>query len=175
VVTNCLHKLEVQVIFNFSVLREWTSLASTLNKTPFLYSASHTLTVGSYSYRSLFTTVSRPALGPTQSPIQWVPGALSLGVKRPGREADHSPPSSAEVNNARSYTSTPQYVFMAWCLVKHRDNLPSQITLMTLYQLLKLLLSGERWSLHYLSNFFPLQWLLTSNVEKEGKMVLNYK
>jgi hypothetical protein len=29
--------------------------------------------------------------------IQWVPGALSLGVKGPGREADHSPPSSAEV------------------------------------------------------------------------------
>jgi hypothetical protein len=29
--------------------------------------------------------------------IQWVPGSLSLGVKRPGREADHSPPSSAEV------------------------------------------------------------------------------
>jgi hypothetical protein len=45
----------------------------------------------------LFTTASRPALGPTQPPIQWVPGALSLGVKRPGREADHSPPSSAEV------------------------------------------------------------------------------
>jgi hypothetical protein len=54
-------------------------------------------------------------------PIQWVPRTLSLGVKRPGREADHSPPSSAEVKNAWSYTSTPQYVFMAWCLVKHRD------------------------------------------------------
>jgi hypothetical protein len=40
---------------------------------------------------------SRTALGPTQSPIQWVPGAISLGVKRPGREADHSPPSSAKV------------------------------------------------------------------------------
>jgi hypothetical protein len=26
-----------------------------------------------------------------------VPGALSLRVKRPGREADHSPPPSAEV------------------------------------------------------------------------------
>jgi hypothetical protein len=26
------------------------------------------------------TTASRPALGPTQSPIQWVPGALYLGV-----------------------------------------------------------------------------------------------
>jgi hypothetical protein len=37
------------------------------------------------------------ALGPTQPPIQWERGALSLGVKRPGREADHSPPSSAEV------------------------------------------------------------------------------
>jgi hypothetical protein len=33
---------------------------------------------------------SRPAPGPTQPPILWVPEALSLGVKRPGREADHS-------------------------------------------------------------------------------------
>jgi hypothetical protein len=71
----------------------------------------------------LLTTVSRTALGPTQSPIQWVTGALSLGVKRPGREADHSPPSSAEVKNAWSYTFTPPYVFMKWCLVKHRDKL----------------------------------------------------
>jgi hypothetical protein len=45
----------------------------------------------------LFTTASRTALGPTQPPIQWVPEALSLGVKWPGREADHPPPSSAEV------------------------------------------------------------------------------
>jgi hypothetical protein len=45
----------------------------------------------------LFTTVSRTALRPTQPPIQWVPGAPSLGIKRPGSEADHSPPSSAEV------------------------------------------------------------------------------
>jgi hypothetical protein len=70
----------------------------------------------------LFTTVSRTALVPTQPPIQWVPVALSLGVKRPGRADDNSPPSSAEVKNAWSYTSTPLYVFMAWCLVKHRDN-----------------------------------------------------
>jgi hypothetical protein len=34
---------------------------------------------------------------PTQPPIQWWPGTLSLAVKRPGREADHSPPTSAEV------------------------------------------------------------------------------
>jgi hypothetical protein len=45
----------------------------------------------------LFTTASRTALGPTQPPVQWVPRAIFLGVKRPGREADHSPPSSTEV------------------------------------------------------------------------------
>ena len=39
---------------------------------------------------------SRPALGPTQPPVQWVPG-LSRGKVRPGRAADHSPPSSAAV------------------------------------------------------------------------------
>jgi hypothetical protein len=65
--------------------------------------------------------MSRPVLGPIQSPIQWVTEALSLGVKRLGREADHSPPSSAEVNNAWSYTSITQYVFVAWRLVKQRD------------------------------------------------------
>jgi hypothetical protein len=55
----------------------------------------------------LFTTASIPALGPTQPPIQWVRGALFRGVKWPGREADYSAPSSAEVKNAWSYTSTP--------------------------------------------------------------------
>jgi hypothetical protein len=55
----------------------------------------------------LFTTASRTDLRPTQPPIQWVSGVLSLGVKRPGREAEHSLPSSAEVKNAWSYTSTP--------------------------------------------------------------------
>jgi hypothetical protein len=45
-------------------------------------------------------SVSRPALGSTQPPVQWVTGVLSLGViARPGRDADHSPPSSAEVVN----------------------------------------------------------------------------
>jgi hypothetical protein len=44
-----------------------------------------------------FTTASRTALGPTQPPIQWVLAALSLGVKRPGREADQTPLSIAEV------------------------------------------------------------------------------
>jgi hypothetical protein len=55
----------------------------------------------------LFTTASRRALGPTKPPIRLVTRALSLGVKRSGREADHSPPASAEVKNAWSYTSVP--------------------------------------------------------------------
>jgi hypothetical protein len=38
----------------------------------------------------LLLTSSRPVLGPTQPPIQWVPGALSPGVKQPGPEDDHS-------------------------------------------------------------------------------------
>jgi hypothetical protein len=42
-------------------------------------------------------------------------GALSPGVKLPMREADHSPTSSStKVKNVWSYTSTLQYVFMAW-------------------------------------------------------------
>jgi hypothetical protein len=68
----------------------------------------------------IFLFVFRPALGPTQPPIKWVPGLLSVGVKWPGREADHTPPSSAEVS-AWSYTSTPQSVFITWYFVKHRD------------------------------------------------------
>jgi hypothetical protein len=44
-----------------------------------------------------FATASRKDLGSTQPPMHWVPRAVSLGVKWPGREADHSPPSSAEV------------------------------------------------------------------------------
>jgi hypothetical protein len=51
----------------------------------------------------LYSTPSRPTLWPTHPPIQTVPGALSPGVKRQGREADYSP-SSADVC---SYTSTP--------------------------------------------------------------------
>jgi hypothetical protein len=37
----------------------------------------------------------------------WVQGPLSPWVKRPGREADHSPPTSAEVKKMWIYLSTP--------------------------------------------------------------------
>jgi hypothetical protein len=55
----------------------------------------------------------RPTLGPIQTPIEWALAALSPGVKWPGLEADHSPPTSAEVKKIWIYTSTPPYVFMA--------------------------------------------------------------
>jgi hypothetical protein len=46
-------------------------------------------------------------------------GALSSGVKRPGREADHSPQTTAEVKKIWIYTSTLPYAFTT--LVKHRN------------------------------------------------------
>jgi hypothetical protein len=44
-------------------------------------------------------SVFRPALGPTQLPCQSVPGSFPGAKARSGRDADHSPPSSAEVKN----------------------------------------------------------------------------
>jgi hypothetical protein len=62
-----------------------------------------------------FDTASRPALGPTQPLIQRVPGALSVGVERPGCEVDHSPPSTDEVKERVQ-------LYLVWYLVKHKDN-----------------------------------------------------
>jgi len=53
-----------------------------------------------------------------QSPIQWVPGDLSLEVKQLGHEAGCLLQFSAEVKNAWTYTSTPQYIFTVWSLTK---------------------------------------------------------
>jgi hypothetical protein len=80
----------------------------------------------------VFSAASRPAMGPTQHPIQWVPG-----VKGPGREADHSPPDSAEVKKMWVYTSTPHT--SSWRsvqAVQHRDNFTSSLP-------------------HFRRNFFP--------------------
>jgi len=49
----------------------------------------------------------RPALWPTQPPIQWVPRAIKPGVKRTGRETDPSSHSTVVVKNAWSYNFTP--------------------------------------------------------------------
>jgi len=58
--------------------------------------------------------MSRLALGPTQPLIQWVSGALSLGGKAAGLEADHSPPSSTEVKECiEIYLYSPSTP--SWC------------------------------------------------------------
>jgi hypothetical protein len=62
-----------------------------------------------------FSTMFRSAWESTQPPIQWVPRALYLGVKWLGCDTDHSSPSTVDVKNVWSYTSTPPYFFMARC------------------------------------------------------------
>ena len=47
----------------------------------------------------VFTKTCKLALKPIQPPIQWVPVALSPGVKRSVPEADHSPITRAEIKN----------------------------------------------------------------------------
>jgi hypothetical protein len=71
----------------------------------------------------LFSTASRLAVGSIQPPIQWILGALSLVKKQPGREADYSPPSTAEVKNDGPIPSLPHTSSWGGAqLVKHRNN-----------------------------------------------------
>jgi hypothetical protein len=87
--------------------------------------------------RNFFTTASRTALGPTQPPIQWVSGALSLGVKRWGHGADHSPPSSAKVEECvELYFHSPNTPLCRGAQLKHRDTFTFTFTF-TLIQVMK--------------------------------------
>ena len=48
---------------------------------------------------------------------------LYLGLEWPGFEDKHARPSTVEVKNVWSPTSTPLQPFMVYCLTKHWDNL----------------------------------------------------
>jgi hypothetical protein len=63
----------------------------------------------------IFSSSHRPdrLWGPSNFLSKRVPGSLSPGVKLLRREADHSPPPSAEVKKVLIYTSTALYTFMA--------------------------------------------------------------
>ena len=63
----------------------------------------------------------RQALGPTQSPIQFVFGLFPrVGTwKWPGREAKQSLRSTAQVKNEWDYTSTPSYIFMTCTMTRY--------------------------------------------------------
>jgi hypothetical protein len=44
-------------------------------------------------------------------------------IRRPGREADHSPPSSADVEKSGAIPPLPRHVFRQWFVVKHKGQL----------------------------------------------------
>jgi len=52
--------------------------------------------------------------------IIYVPGVLSLGLKRPEREADHSLHLGPRSRMCGAVTLIPQYASMAWCSVKKK-------------------------------------------------------
>jgi hypothetical protein len=57
--------------------------------------------------------VSRAAVGPKEAPSQCLRYPPFPAVTWPPREVDYSPPSSSEVKNVWSYTSTISYALMA--------------------------------------------------------------
>jgi hypothetical protein len=59
--------------------------------------------------------------GPTQPPIQWVPGALSLGVKRSGVKLTTELHLVLKPRKRGAIPAIPQYAFMAWCSVKAQE------------------------------------------------------
>ena len=69
-----------------------------------------------------FSEASRPALGPTQSINQGVPGSPSPTVMPPGNKADKLAPYNIQDHSARVYTFTLLYTLTVRCLIKHREN-----------------------------------------------------
>jgi hypothetical protein len=61
----------------------------------------------------LFSTLSRPAPGPTRILYDGYQALFPWGVKHPGREADHLSPTSAKVKKTLIFTSTLPYIFRA--------------------------------------------------------------
>jgi hypothetical protein len=69
----------------------------------------------SRAVKGFFSLRRRVQTGSGNRPASYPMGTRGsyAGIKWPGREADHSSPSSAEVKNAWSYTSTPHT--SSWC------------------------------------------------------------
>jgi hypothetical protein len=82
----------------------------------------------------LSPVLSRLLLGPTNPHIQLVRGVLTpLCIVD---KTDPSHLSAIEVKNAWTYAFTPPYVFIVWCLIKHKDS-------RTLYFYVMMLLVAE--------------------------------
>jgi len=77
-----------------------------------------------------FSTAFGLALGSTQPPIQWVPGACFLKAEQLGHAVDHSHLHSAEANNAWTWNSFPH--MPSWHTKKEVDFIVT-ITLGTIW------------------------------------------
>jgi hypothetical protein len=66
-----------------------------------------------YFYKCSLLHIVQTGSGVHPTSYKMGTGGSFLGVKRQGREVDHSPPTSAEIKEMWIYTSTPLYVFMA--------------------------------------------------------------
>ena len=55
--------------------------------------------------------VSRPALGSTQPPTEWLLGSVTLGMKQLGCIPDHSPTSSAKFKNDGAVPLLPIHLY----------------------------------------------------------------
>jgi hypothetical protein len=113
--------------------------------------------------RYVFSKSTRPALGPTQPPMPWVAGSLP-GLKRPGRDVHHSPPSTAEVNTLCIHSWRGQrqvYLFLNWGgggrrvvirIVKPRHYVNPFVLVLRIFSLF-LLQFNSGWFQHVLGNF----------------------
>jgi hypothetical protein len=77
-----------------------------------------------------------------------------MGVKQPGRETDHSSPSSAEVKNGRTTNSTLPYFF----IIKLRDDFT--FFLVILIGLISTWLAGKPRFCRLLMWLLPILWSL---------------
>jgi hypothetical protein len=106
---------------------------------------------------------------PTQPPIQWVPGALSLGVKWPEREVYHLPPSSVEFKECMELylhsPNTPSWRVAQ--LKKHRNNFTfTTVITPCLFRVRKYRLKFLLWML-FISNYERIyqHWIFHSSYE----------
>jgi hypothetical protein len=97
-----------------------------------------------YCYFLSLSSKSYPQTPCFQPPIQWVPGVLSLGVKRPAREADHSLHLVPMSRMSGAIPPLPQCAFMAWCSVKKSTGTTLLPTLSTLFSVTVSLCSSSK-------------------------------